>query len=223
MTGNTANRRFILLILLLFAFFLSYSLLLTAASANNTVESLVETIQNKNRQIAGMQGNFSQTSYLKDLDRTEKYEGEFFIKKPSNMKWSYSDPRDEEITISGNETWIYKKSEKQVLKTTFSKDAYGQVPIALLGSLNNLKDDFDITLVKDGTLELKPKKQMGFMDKIHLETSSNDFPVKTFTIFDTAGNIIVIEIRRVKINPGFDDAFFIFKVPPGVEVYDFSR
>lgn len=223
MTRNTADRHFIILILFLFAFPLSYALLLTVASANSTVEALVETIQNKNRQITGMQGNFSQTSYLKDLDRTEKYEGKFFIKKPSNMKWSYSDPRDEEITISGNETWVYKKSEKLVWKYPFSKDAYGQVPIALLGSLGDLKNDFHITLIKDGTLELKPKKPMGFMEKIHLETSSTDFPVKTFTVFDSAGNIIVIEVSSVKINPGLTDTFFIFNVPPDVEVYDFSQ
>ena len=210
--------RFPVLGLLLFTV---HCLLITASSAS-TADSIVEKIQNKYSEIQDMQGKFSQISYIKDLDRVETYEGEFFIKKPSNMKWAYSEPRDEEITISGTDTWIYKKSKKQVLKTAFSKDAYGQVPIALLGSLGDLKNDFDIIMIKENMLELRPKRQMGLIQKILLEASSQDFPIKTFSIFDIYGNKILIAVKNVKINSGLKDSFFIFKAPPGVETFDLN-
>jgi len=199
---------------------LHFSLFTVVSAA--TVDDIVERLQKKYGEIQDIQGKFSQTSYIKDLDRIERYEAAFFIKKPFSMRWIYSKPRDEEVIIRDTETWIYKKSEKQALKSTFSKEAYSQVPITLLSSLGNLKIDFDITLIKNDILELKPKRQMGFIKKILLEVSSGDFPVKTFSIFDIHGNKIDIKITNVEINPGLEDSFFIFKAPPGVEVFDFN-
>jgi outer membrane lipoprotein carrier protein len=187
-----------------------------------TVDDVVERIQKKYAEIQDIQGRFFQTSYIKDLERVEKYSGKFFIKKPSQMRWEYKKPRDEEVIIRGSDTWIYRKSEKQVLKSKFTKGAYNQVPIALLGSLENLKADFDITMIKKDTLELKPKHQMGFIKKLIFETTSEDLLIKMFTIFDTYGNKIVIELEDVEINPGLDDSLFIFKAPPGVEVFELN-
>ncbi len=196
--------------------------LFTAASAA-TVEEAVARIEKKYSDIQDMQGNFLQTSIIKDLDRIEKYEGKFFIKKPSNIKWVYSQPRDEEVTIRDRETWIYKKSDKQVLKTTFSKSAYNQVPIALLGSLGSLNNDFDITIINENTLKLTPRHKMGFIKKIFIETNSGDFPVKTITMHDIHNNQIIIAVNNVKINPGLTDSFFVFKAPSDVEVFDLDQ
>jgi len=199
-----------------------YWLLVTAASAV-TADDIVKRIQAKYNKIQDLQGSFSQTSYLKDLDRVENYEGTFFIKKTVGIKWAYSKPRDEEVLIRGSETWIYKKSEKQVLKTALGKDAYNQTPMALLGSLGSLKDDFFIKMIKQDTLELTPKHKTGFIKKISLEISSGDFPVKTFSILDIHGNKIRIEVKGVKINSGLKDSLFMFRVPKDIEVFDLNQ
>ncbi|TNF55853.1 outer membrane lipoprotein chaperone LolA [bacterium] len=187
------------------------------------VDDAIKQLQEKYDGIQDMQGNFSQTSHLKDLERTEKYEGEFLIKKPSSMRWRYSKPRDEEVIVRDVHTWIYKKSEKQVLKTTFSKDSLNQIPIALLNSLGNLKRDFDITQLSEGFLELKPKRTMGYIKGVLLEVSSQKFPLKKFSIIDTYGNQIIIEVKNVKVNSGLEDSLFTFDVPPGVEVFDMNQ
>jgi outer membrane lipoprotein carrier protein len=187
------------------------------------VDDAVSRIQKKYAEIKDMRGNFSQTSNLKDLDRIEKYEGKFFIKKPYSMRWMYSNPRDEEIIIRDTETWIYKKSAKQVLKSSSGKESNRQVPVAMLSSIETLKTDFDIAMIKKDILEVKPKHQIGSIKKIILELSSADFPIKAFTIFDINDNKIDVVIKDVKINTGIEDSFFIFKAPPGVEVYDFTQ
>ncbi|MEF9437782.1 MAG: outer membrane lipoprotein chaperone LolA [Candidatus Mariimomonas ferrooxydans] len=207
--------------LFLILFITGYWILATAASAA-TADNLAERIQNKYAVIQDIQGIFYQTSYLKDLESVEQYEGEFFIKKPSFIRWRYSKPRDEEVIVRGADAWIYKKSEKQVFKTAFSKYTYNQAPIALLSSFETLKTDFDIKMIKEDTLELKPKHQKGFIKKILLEVSSGDFPTKTFSIFDIHGNKVDIAVRNVRINSGLKDSFFFFKLPPGVEVFDFN-
>ena len=72
-------------------------------------------------------------------------------------------------------------------------------------------------------LQLAPKHRVGFIKTIVLEITPGEMPVKMFTIFDTYGNIIMIKLRDVKINSGLDDSMFIFKTPPGAEVFDLSQ
>ncbi len=202
-------------------FVIVYLSLIAVASAA-TVDETVEHIQKKYNDITDIKGTFSQTSFISDLDRVEKYEGKFFIKKPNSMRWTYSKPRDEEVIIRDIHAWIYRKAEKQALKSTFSKDAYSQIPLAMINSLGKLKNDYDIVMAKTGMLELKPKNRMGFIKKIFLETAEGNFPIKKFSIFDTHGNKIDIEVGGIEINTGLEDSFFIFRAPPGVEVFDFN-
>ena len=196
---------------------------IVSTSHASTVDEVVGRIQKIYGEIKEVQGKFSQTSYIKDLDKIERYEGEFFMKKPSSMRWNFSKPRDEEVIIKENDIWIYKKSEKQALKSAFNKDAYNHVPIALLNNFGDLKNNFDIKLIKDDTLELTPKRRMGFINKLLIEVNSTDFPVKTFSVFDVYGNKINITIKDVKINSGLEDSIFIFKLQPGIEVFDLNQ
>lgn len=200
-------------------FTLVFSTYVQAAAVDDAVSSL----QKQFASIKDLKGKFTQKSYIKDLEETQEYAGTFFIKKPSSMMWEYAAPRDEKVVISDLDTWIYKKSQNQVVKTKFSKETYSQVPIALLASLENIRDDFDITMPEKNALQLAPKRKIGFIKTIVLELSSGDMPVKMFTIFDTYGNIIMIELKNVQTNPGLNDSIFTFKIPPGAEVYDMSK
>ncbi len=187
------------------------------------VDDTVDMIQKKFAGIKDLKGEFSQTSYIKDLEQTQKYSGTFFLKKPSRMMWEYNDPRDEKVLIRDMDTWIHKKTENQVIKTRFSKEAYSQVPIALIESFENMKKDFDITMPQKNALNLVPKRKMGFIKMLVLETKTGDFPLKMFTIIDTYGNIIMVELEKIQINSGLEDSFFIFKMPSGAEFFDMNR
>lgn len=137
--------------------------------------------------------------------------------------WEYAAPRDEKVVINDLNTWVYKKSPNQVIKTKFTREAYSQVPIALVASLENIRDDFDITMPDKHALQLMPKRKIGFIKTIVLELASGDMPVKMFTIFDTYGNIIMVELKNVQTNAGLNDTIFSLKIPEGAEVYDMSQ
>lgn len=191
----------------------------SAAGLDETVDRIQKTFSG----ITDLQGSFAQTSYIKDLEETQKYSGTFFLKKPSSVMWEYATPRDEKVVIRDTDTWIYKKSENQVIRTTFSKEAYSQVPIALLSGMERIREDFNISVPEEHALQLIPKQRIGFIKTIVMEVSPDDFPVKMFTVIDTYGNIIMIELTGVTVNPGLDDTLFIFTPPPGAEVYDMSK
>ncbi|MBI5025595.1 MAG: outer membrane lipoprotein chaperone LolA [Nitrospirae bacterium] len=200
-------------------FFISHLLFFTSSFAFG---DNVERIQKEYEGIQDLQGRFIQRSYIKDLERTEKYEGRFFIKRPLKMRWEYSRPRDEEVVISDTDIWIYKKMQKQAIKGKFSSDTYGQAPIALLSGFGDLKKDFDTTRIKEGVFELNPKGKMGLIKKIILEVNNEGFPIKSFKLIDVYGNTVDVTVKDVRINQGFKDSYFIFKAPPGVEVYELN-
>jgi outer membrane lipoprotein carrier protein len=197
-------------------------LLVSSVNAGDVHET-VERIEKSYRTMSDMKGVFSQTSYLKDLDRTEYYSGEFYLKRPLRLRWRYDSPRDEEAMISGNDIWIYKRSEKQVMKSSFSQETYSRVPLAILDNLGHLEADFDITLIDSNTLELLPKERTGVLQKLSLVAGYGDFPVTSFTIVDIYGNSNVIELKNITVNPGLEDGLFHFTMPPGAELFDFTR
>jgi outer membrane lipoprotein carrier protein len=203
----------------------SFTLIFFPVTASDavTLDEMVDRIQKIFSEITDLQGSFAQTSYIKDLEETQKYSGTFFLKKPSSVMWEYAKPRDEKVVIRDTDTWIYKKAENQVIKTKFTKEAYSQVPIALLSGMERIRDDFTLSVPEENALQLVPKQRIGFIKTIVMEVVPGDFPVKTFTVIDTYGNIIMIELSGVKINPGLDDSLFIFTPPPGAEVYDMSK
>jgi outer membrane lipoprotein carrier protein len=193
------------------------------SSEDAVIPPAAREIQKRYAGIKDIKGTFVQKSYIKDLEDTQEYSGDFSIKKPSQMMWEYAAPRDEKVIINDKQTLIYKKSQNQVIKTKFNKEAYSQVPIALLAGLENIGDDFHITVPSENALQLVPRRKIGFIKTVVLETIQGDMPIKMFTIFDTYGNIIMIEMKNVQINQGLKDSVFRLTIPPDAEVYDMSQ
>jgi outer membrane lipoprotein carrier protein len=194
----------------------------SAASADSLVDELVSSIEQQAAAIKDIKGSFSQESYLIDLERTEMYKGDFFIKKPSQVRWRYAEPRDEEVYIRTEVIWIHKRIAKQAIKSIFSENAYAQAPIALLGSLENLNADFIITAAdQKDTLHLKPKRKIGSIKEILLEINDGNFPVRSFKIFDLYGNNVTITVNDVKTNTGLDDTVFTFTPTQEMEIFEY--
>lgn len=202
---------------------LLFCLLIALIFSDRLVEgetiSWVEKIEETYKYISDIKGRFKQMSYLKDLEKKEFYEGEFFIKIPSLFRWSYKGKSPQEVIISGERLIIYQKKEKQVFHGRFVPSRYGQVPIALLGGFGNITRDFEIKEEKD-VLILKPKEEMGNVKRIELFLEEENFPIKRIKITDSADNIIEIELKDVVINSGLKEDIFNFIPPKGVNIIE---
>ncbi len=179
----------------------------------------VDRIQKAYGNIQDMRGSFTQKSVIRDLRKTETYKGEFFIKPPLRMKWSYRGRDAQDLTINKETVLIYKKGEAQAYKGKFDRATYGQSPVALLGGFGNIRAEFDIT-EKGDSIVLKPKKPMGAVTNIRITLSDGDFPIRSFVINDTYGNVIEIELRDIRINTGLKDSLFDLTLPKGVNVLE---
>ncbi|MDI6744284.1 MAG: outer membrane lipoprotein carrier protein LolA [Thermodesulfovibrionales bacterium] len=200
------------------AFFLLVTCHLSLVTAV-LAEDEVARIQEAYRNISDMKAGFVQKNYMKDLGRTDTYKGVLFIKRHSKMRWEYRGDKPQEIIINNDKILIYKKAEKQAFKSAFSRQTYGQAPVAMLSGFGKVREEFNITK-KNKRLVLVPKNPMGNIVSVEIETSDEDFPIKSFIINDMRSNRIEIQLKDIEINTGLKDAAFDFSLPEGVNIYE---
>ncbi|MCJ7482353.1 MAG: outer membrane lipoprotein carrier protein LolA, partial [Thermodesulfovibrionales bacterium] len=74
--------------LMLFILLCAVCCSLSPASAASVDVEIIR-IQKAYENIKDIRGSFIQKSFMKDLKKTETFKGQFFIKRPMQMKWSY--------------------------------------------------------------------------------------------------------------------------------------
>lgn len=185
-------------------------------SSAATADEEVARIQKAYEGIKDIQGAFVQRSFIKDLKRTDTYNGQFFI-KPPKVKWEFKGDRPQVVYITGDDIIIYQKKEKQAFRSQFDRATYGQAPIALLSGFGDIRKEFDISM-RSGRLHLKPKRPMGNIAAVELETAPSGFPIAALFVTDTLGNRIEIQLKNVRTNTGVGDKVFEFSPPEGVNV-----
>ncbi len=197
-------------------------LALRTVSHASELDDRVERIQKAYENIKDMKGVFTQKNVIKDLDKTDRYKGEFFIRQPLKMKWVYTGKAAQDIFINDNTVLIYKKGDMQAYRGKFDKTTFGQTPVALLGGFGNIRQEFTIS-GKGNTLVLKPKSPLGNITSISITLSEDDFPIQAFTIYDGRSNVVEIVLKNVKINTGLKNSVFEFSLPKGVNIYEYNQ
>ena len=182
-------------------------------------EDQVTKIQKAYEDIKDIRGNFVQKSSIKDLKRTDTYNGRFFI-KPPKMKWEYTGEKPQVIYIKGDEILIYQKKENQIIKSKFDRATYGQAPLALLAGLGDITREFVVISDSPDRLMIKPRKPMGNIDYIEVTPSDNAFPIKALIIVDSLLNRIEITLKDVKTNTGLNNSLFNFTPPKDATVLE---
>lgn len=182
-------------------------------------DDAVARIQKAYEGIKDMKGIFVQKNVIKDLNKTDTYNGEFFIKRPLKMKWTYKGKASQDLLISNDIVVIYKKGDNQAYRSKFNRETYGQSPVVLLTGMGNISEEFIISGTEK-VLILKPRKSMAGVVSITLHLSEADFPIRAFTIQDGRSNIVEIELKDIKINSNIKDSLFDLNLPKGVNIYE---
>lgn len=205
----------------LFLYTLVLAVLLAATASlsfSASADEEVARIQKAYQGVVDIKGSFVQKSHLRDLKRTDTYNGQFFI-KPPKMRWEFTGDKPQAVYITGDEIIIYQKKEKQAFKARFDRATYGQAPIALLGGFGDIRKEFAVSM-SDGRLLLKPKAPMGAIESVEIKTAPSGFPIEALFITDTRSNRVEIRLKDVKTNTGISDKVFSFTPPEGVQVME---
>jgi outer membrane lipoprotein carrier protein len=192
----------------------------SALSASSIDEEL-QKIQKAYENIKDIRGNFVQRSYIRDLKRTDTFNGQFFIKIPKKLRWEYKGERPQEVFINNNEILIHQKKERQAFKGRFDWSTYGQAPIALLNGFGKIQEQFSVSENK-GNLLLKPRQPMSGILSVEVVLSEKEFPIGSFIIKDSHSNKIEMILKDIKINTGIEEKLFDPSLPNGIKIYEYN-
>jgi outer membrane lipoprotein carrier protein len=211
------------------------TLISNAVFAQQTSLDKALTVIEKRYRKASFAANFKQESTLKAMDMTDTASGHALFKWPGMMYWTYEKPEKQYIITNGNDLWIYRPSDNQVMQGK-SPDYFGRgkggsflTDIGLLRSSFELSwaqtDDPNLSTIKAPCLAilLIPHKKHPDFDKLYLIFHPKTGDIKEIITLNAYKDRTRIQFTDVKFNQSIDDKIFSFSIPEGTDVVQLEQ
>ncbi len=189
-------------------------------------QAIVDAIQERYESVRTFKATFEQKAFVKIMNRIEVTRGEVKIKKPGRMKWVYNAP-DPQVLISNQKTlWLYVPEDEQVTKIPVENVYSSNTPALFLAGQGKLTDSFNIAQVipeqNEITVTLIPRESDSNLSRLVLHVDKKNYQIIGSSVYDKLGNRTDIRFSGIRINEEIAENAFVFKVPEGVEVQDFT-
>ncbi len=213
-------RKLILIILMMAIPFSSHSE--ETALPSMSVDEILARVE-KIYTASSFSAAFIQASTIKAMEITDSASGKLYVQYPGKMRWEYLEPESQIIVTDGLQLWMYRPEDNQVMlgqASTFFSEGKGA---GFLSDIRLLRKDFEITLedIRFGdyyNLKLVPLETNWDIAYVHLLISRITFRIAQVTTYNAYEDATRIELVDLQFNESFDDAFFTFEIPKGVDV-----
>jgi outer membrane lipoprotein-sorting protein len=175
--------------------------------------------------VQSYRAEFNQESETKAFQRKRKASGKVYFLKPAEMRWTYLQPEEREVYLSGEQIHMYLPSRNQVIEQTLNDAMPGMAPARLFMGVEELVGSFVVSLAHDNEneeafcLRLTPKEKGAIsVEEILLWLGKTDFlPLRTESR-DVLGNRTTLVFHNREVNIPLKREIFRFQMPPGAEV-----
>lgn len=193
-----------------------------ASDADETIEKIISGVESRYN-IPGFSADFEQESILKAMDVTDKASGRLMVRQPGKMRWEYVTPEPQTIITDGNDLWIFRPEENQVMvgKSPF---LFGEGKGAgFLSNIRSVRESFSISLEPSDTpdqyrLKLIPRKPSADLTAVELQISKALFEIVRITTFNVYGDETRIKLRNINRSEVPPEALFRFQAPEGADI-----
>lgn len=217
---------------LFYVLLIAMSIAADTAFADNELNAILKKIDEKQKSVETMKGQFVQRKSLSLLQNEVISKGTMYFKRPQRMVWEYKEPEKNTMIVNGNIVWFYLPDLKEATKFDLSQKAeiksiFEKMAIGMGQSAEEMKKSYDVSLLKKIkksdkniiVLLLIPKDAAisNFFKKIHLWFEEDGALYKT-ELFEKNNDMTIIEFKNMKFNVSISDSTFDFKPPKGVKV-----
>ena len=172
---------------------------------------------------AGFAAEFFQESTLREMDITDTASGKIFVKRPGKMRWEYEIPEKQTIVTDGEQLWIYRPEDNQVMvgdAPSYFGDGKG---VSFLSDMKSVRKNFKISLQIKGVpkyyvLKLLPVKENIDLTEILLTVSKETFEIIQIVTYNAYRDRTRIKLSGFDFERVLEDSMFKFTVPPGADV-----
>ncbi len=185
-----------------------------------SLDAIVERVE-KRYAGPGFSARFDQKSTLKAMDITDTASGKVFIKRPRLMRWEYEVPEKQIILTDGDELWVYRPEDNQVL-TGKTPEYFGDGKGAsFLSDIGLVRKTFNVALQRDNAgyhvLKLLPKQKKYDINYVLLYISKRTYDIAKIITYNTYGDENLIEMSNFQFREP-DGSVFNFRIPKGTDI-----
>ncbi|WP_373499871.1 outer membrane lipoprotein carrier protein LolA [Desulfococcus sp.] len=171
----------------------------------------------------GFVARFHQQSTLRAMDITDTAEGRLMIKHPDKMRWEYESPEKQLVITNGEDLWIYRPEDNQVMIGSAPEFFKGGKGASFMSDIRRIRKHFGVSLdsTKEGEyylLKLIPKDEKLDLVSILMKISAATFEVTEVTTANSYGDQTLIRFDGYRFNLEPRDAEFGFDIPDGADV-----
>ena len=221
---KTEGRKSILIIMAMMLLMIPWSMAhpLPASAADKTIDTIIAGVEGRYN-VPGFTADFDQESILKAMAVTDTASGRLMVRQPGKMRWEYLVPDPQTIITDGNDLWVYRPQENQVLvgkAPSFFGEGKGA---GFLSNIKTVRKSFQLSLVptEDATLyrlKLLPNKSSVDLMAVELDIAKKTFDLVRITTFNVYGDETRIELKNVNFKDLPPEELFRFSVPDGADV-----
>ncbi|MGE0086919.1 MAG: outer membrane lipoprotein carrier protein LolA [Desulfococcaceae bacterium] len=166
---------------------------------------------------------FTQKSTIKAMDITDTAEGKVFIKRPGMMRWEYEKPEKQIILTDGEQLWIFKPDDNQVMTGTspaYFGDGKGA---SILSDIRLIREKFTVSAQTHRDSEyykfiLLPKVKKPDLASLHLFIAKKSNDIERIVTYNAYEDETLIEMTHLQFDQTIDDSVFSFQIPEGADV-----
>lgn len=192
----------------------------------------VKNVQKHYSSIESISGEFIQRSFIVALDEGERSSGFMAFSKPGRMRWSYKEPREQEVLIRDGTMTLYQVDTEQVIIQDVREVLLSALPVSFLMGIGDLDRDFKVisgcrTRAGNVALVLEPSNRSATTSEneelggfVLLIDSEKKVPIGA-KITSVGGNITEIVFKNQKLNDLSRNAeVFVLEYPSSVDLVD---
>lgn len=194
------------------------------APQTSELDQLISALQTKYDKLSSLAADFTQI-HTAPGERTRRESGHLLLKKPGKMRWDYTAPENKLFVSDGKVIYEYVPAEKSASRTSVKESDDLRAPFMFLLGRGNLRREFkQIGFAGEAparagnrVLKLIPKRAQEFRELL-IEIEPGSLQLSRLTLGNSDGGRSDFLFSNVRENPPVNEAQFVFKPPPGVEV-----
>ena len=199
----------------------------SASAADDTIDTIIAGVESRYN-VPGFTADFDQESILKAMAVTDTASGRLMVRQPGKMHWEYLVPDPQTIVTDGNDLWVYRPEENQVLvgkAPSFFGEGKGA---GFLSNIKTIRKSFQISLEpsedpKLYRLKLVPNKSSVDLMAVKLDIAKKTFDLVRIITFNVYGDETRIDLKNVNFDNPPPEALFRFDVPEGADVLQMNQ
>ena len=159
-------------------------------------------------------------NYGAELDQSS---GVFELQRPSKFRWLVESPYEQLIVSDSQSLWQFDMDIEQVNVSSLDENLT-QTPAFLFSKAQiDVEEFYEVTGVKGENNDtaiyyLAPKNEDALFETLVIEFDKEE--LKALQVKDNLGQTTLIEFANIVMNPTFEDGYFSFNIPDGVDMID---